>query len=566
MRIAGRVAVVAAVMAVCLWFLYPTIVWNGRSSAEEKALALGSNNQIREYARGQAGKGLRTLKALDPASPLPEDLGYLGSLLEGTSKAGAKHPSAGDILSAASERRIFDAIEARNRERLMASKKASRAALQLGLDLKGGLSILLDVDVDSFERKLGRKATDLEISDAIDRDIEVLKSRIDQFGVTEPEIRRRGADRILVEVSGEADPERVDSFLRGKGSLKFQLVDTASTRKAEEYFAEHPDELYAEDGSMIQPSFIPEGRTLTGFYVKDEYNIDELVGLSVVYDEPSIDGSHISDAIQEFEQIQNRPVVNFSLTTEGGMQMHELTKNHVGDIMAVVMDGNVRTQAKINSPLNSSIQISGFTLEEAKDIAFLLKSANLPIEVSVASQRTIGASLGEDAVRTGSRAIAAGFVLVVVFMFAYYGLCGLAADLGLVVNMFMIISVLAGFKSTFTLTGIAGLILTLGMAVDANVIIFERIKERLREGSTARNAMETGYKEAFWTIMDSNITTMIAGIVLIALGSSSVRGFATTLTVGICSSLFCSLFVCRLVMDMAVRKRIHIGWRKADGK
>ena len=291
------------------------------------------------------------------------------------------------------------------------------------------------------------------------------------------------------------------------------------------------------------------------------------VNICVILDNPSIDGSYIANAVQEFEQIQNKPVVNFTLTEEGGLQMYALTKEHVGDVMAVVMDGNVKTQATINTALNTSIQISGFSLDEAKEIAFLLKSATLPIEVSVASQRTIGASLGEDAVRVGTFAIIIGFALVVIFMFGYYGLSGLVADLGLVLNMFMIISILGGFKSTFTLTGIAGLILTLGMAVDANVIIFERIKEQLAIGAVPRNAVFVGYKEAFWTIMDSNITTMIAAVVLIILGSSSVRGFATTLAIGLCSSVFCSLFVCHLIMDMTNDKRIHIGWgRKVNGR
>ncbi|MGP1418250.1 MAG: protein translocase subunit SecD [Sphaerochaetaceae bacterium] len=567
MKAAGRIAIASIAIAICIWFLYPTILWYGFVSPQDRALALGTNSQIRDYARGEAGKGLRALKAMDSSAALPEQYSYLKPLAKNLSKGELGSLTVGTLLSKVSEQQIFDAIENDFRTRLMSFKKASRDSLQLGLDLKGGLGILLDVDVDSFEQKLGRAASEAEISAAIDQDIEILKGRIDQFGVTEPEIRRQGPNQILIEVSGEADPERVDAFLRGKGSLKFQLVDTSTTKKAVSYFKEHPDRLYLDDGSFAQPDFLPAGTTLTGYYVRDEYDIDELVSLCVIYDEPSIDGSFIQSAVQEYERIQNKPVVNFTLSQEGGEQMYDLTKNHVGDVMAVVMDGNVKTQATINSTLSGSIQISGFSLEEAQDIAFLLKSAALPIEVSVASQRTIGASLGEDAVRGGLYAITAGFCLVVLFMFAYYGLSGLVADLGLVMNMFMIISILGGFKSTFTLTGIAGLILTLGMAVDANVIIYERIKEQLAGGMTARNAVAAGYRETFWTIMDSNLTTMIAAIVLIVLGSSSVRGFATTLAVGICSSLFCSLFLCRLIMDLTVKRRIHIGWRRiGNGK
>lgn len=567
MKVAGRIAIIAVVIAICIWFLYPTIQWYGAVSPADKTLALGSNSQIRDFARGQASKGLRALKAADPSDVVPSEYSYLVDLAKNVSKSERKSMTVGTLLTKVTEQQIFDAIEDEYRTRYMGYKKASQNALQLGLDLKGGLSILLDVDVASFEEELGRTATDAEISAAIEEDIEVLKSRIDQFGVTEPEIRRQGSDQILIEVSGEADPERVDSFLRGKGSLKFQLVDTATTSKATAYFNEHPDELYLDDGSFAQPDFLPAGTTLTGYFVRDDYNIDELVSLCVIYDEPSIDGAYIKDAVQEYESIQNKPVVNFTLTAEGGQLMNNLTRNHVDDVMAVVMDGNVKTMATINAVLNTNIQISGFSLEEAQDIAFLLKSATLPIEVSVASQRTIGASLGEDAVRIGTYAIIAGFALVVLFMFAYYGLCGLAADFGLIVNMFMIVAVMGGFKSTFTLTGIAGLILTLGMAVDANVIIFERIREQLRNGSTPHNAVSTGFGEAFWTIMDSNLTTMIAAVVLILLGSSSVKGFATTLAIGICSSLFCSLLVCHVILDITVKKRIHIGWgRHINGK
>ncbi|MFA7189842.1 MAG: protein translocase subunit SecD [Sphaerochaetaceae bacterium] len=567
MKVAGRIAIVAIVIAICLWFLYPTIQWYGFVSPSDRELALGSNSQIRDYARGQASVGLKELKAAPSDQLLDEKYSYLLDIVPNLSGKQKKSLTVGKLLSKVSEQKIFDAIEDEYRTRYMKYKQASQNALQLGLDLKGGLSILLDTDASSLEARLGHAPSETELSEAIDQDIQVLKSRIDQFGVTEPEIRRQGSDQILIEVSGEADPERVNSFLRGKGSLRFQLVDSTATKKAVTYFNEHPDELYNDDGSFAQPDFLPEGTTLTGYFVKDEYNIDELVSLCVIYDEPSIDGSYIQSAVQEYESVQNKPVVNFQLSAEGGEQMYELTRSHVGDEMAVVMDGNVKTRATINSTLSNSIQISGFSLEEAQDIALLLKSATLPIDVSVASQRTIGASLGEDAVRTGAYAIVAGFLLVVLFMFAYYGLSGLVADLGLVINMFMIVAILGGFKSTFTLTGIAGLILTLGMAVDSNVIIYERIKEQLRDGSSARNAVDVGYKEAFWTIMDSNITTMIAAIVLIILGSSAVKGFATTLAVGICSSLFCSLVVCRLVMDMTVQRTIHIGWgRRANGR
>lgn len=557
----ARVIIVALVVAICIWFLSPTLVWYGTVSSTDKELALGTNSQIRDFARGQASKGLRSIKALDPSVLIPEEYAYLNSLVTGSKKGNTVEA----LFKNATDSQIFATIEKEYRDTYMGYKKASQNSLQLGLDLRGGLSILLDVDVAGFEQKIGRSATEAEISAAIDKDIEVLKTRIDQFGVTEPEIRKQGNNQILIEVSGEADPERVESFIRGKGALSFQLVDVAATKKANDYFANHPDELYADDGSFVQPDWLAEGTTLTGYFVRDAYNIDELKSLSVIYDYPSVDGALISNATQDTDQVSGKPVVNFTLTTEGGKQMYDITSGHVGDMMAVVMDGKVKSQANIRDVLSTSIQISGFTQSEAQDLAVTLQTSSMPIGVSVASQRTIGASLGEDSVRVATLSIIAGFCLVVLFMFAYYGLSGLVADLGLVVNMFMIISVLGGFKSTFTLTGIAGLILTLGMAVDSNVIIFERIKELMKEGMSPRNAVEGGYKRAFWTIMDSNLTTMIAAVVLIVLGSSAVKGFAVTLAIGIVSSLFCSLLFCHLLMSVATKNKLHIGWRKING-
>lgn len=564
-KIGGRILIAAVVLAVCFWFLYPTVRWYFATDADDRAVALSASSQIRDISQAKASADLASVKALAGDTLLPESFAYLKDLVK-SKGVDTKNLTVGTLLGAATEQQVFEAIEKHYRSLYIGLKQTSRSALKLGLDLNGGMSILLDVDVESFEAKLGRKATEAEISRAIDEDIEVLKNRIDQYGVTEPEIRRQGQNQILIEISGEADPDRVESFLRGRGALCFQLVDTAATQKAVSYYSTHMDELYLPDGSIAQPDFLPEGTTLTGYYVKDEYGIDQFVGLCVIIDSPSIDGRYIQNAIQETDRIQNRPVVNFTLSSEGGSQMYSLTSEHVGDVMAVVLDGNVRTRATINSVLSTSIQISGFTLDEAQEIALLLKSATMPIEVSVASQRSVGASLGEDAVRIGLYSIIAGLALVVLFMFAYYGLCGLAADAGLLVMMYMIVSVMAGFKSTFTLSGIAGLILTLGMAVDSNVIIFERIKEQLRLGMTPANAVSDGFRQAFWTIMDANLTTLIAGVVLMILGSSTVKGFATTLVIGIVCSLFCSLFFCRVILDLTVRRRIHISFRRPAGE
>ena len=234
--------------------------------------------------------------------------------------------------------------------------------------------------------------------------------------------------------------------------------------------------------------------------------------------------------------------------------------------MAVVMDGKVKSVATINEPIRQDVQISGFSQSEASDLAIVLRTAALPIELVVSSQQAVGATLGEDAVSAGLEAIAIGLALVVVFMFIYYSLSGLVANLALILNLIMMLAILSAFKFTLTLTSIAGLILTLGMAVDANVIIFERIKEELKFGKSPQVSIKTGFGKAFWTIMDANITTIIAALVLSQLGSSAVKGFANTLAIGIISSLFTALFVSHLIFDAAVTDRegakLQITWRK----
>ena len=247
-----------------------------------------------------------------------------------------------------------------------------------------------------------------------------------------------------------------------------------------------------------------------------------------------------------------RPVVNFKLSNEGGRKFYDITSANRGKSLAVVLDGKVKSVATINDAISENVHISGFTEKEAQDLAIVLKTASFAIDLEIVSQQSVGATLGSDAVRIGILAIAFGFVLVVLFMFLYYGFSGLVADFALLLNLFIMVSVLSALHFTVTLTSIAGLILTLGMAVDANVIIYERIKEELKDGRSPYQAVSIGFGRAFWTIMDSNITTIIAAIVLSGLGSSSVKGFAVTLAVGIATSLFTSLYVSHLIFDLFI--------------
>ncbi len=574
MKKRDRLIIVLLVLLMCGYFLYPTIKWYTIVPQETKDLASGSNEQIREYARGQATRELRAIKSLvtsDPSADVPAEYSYLKSIAKDNYKDMSKDtPSSWTIESLCAgfynEKAMFDAIEQHYRSSLLEVKNLSDSVLQLGLDLRGGMSILLDADVDSYNEKAGKTASSSEINALVLQDIEILENRIDQFGVSEPEIRLQGNDQILVEIPGAADPERVNSFLQGKGSLLFQIVDQSLTTELNTYFEENPSEVYTDSGEIKQPDFLPAGKIAAGYYVKDSYGIDELQSFVVLDSEIGLDGIHLESAQTGTNSITAQPVVNFHLDASGGDAFYKFTSTHVGDSMAVVMDGKVKSVATINEAIRQDVQISGFSQEEASDLAIVLRTAALPIELVVSSQQAVGATLGEDAVAAGLKAIALGLALVVVFMFIYYGLSGLVANLALVLNLVIMLAVLSAFKFTLTLTSIAGLILTLGMAVDANVIIFERIKEELRFGKSSQVSVKTGFGKAFWTIMDANITTIIAALVLSQLGSSSVKGFANTLAIGIVSSLFTALFVSHLIFDTAITDRegakLHITWRK----
>ncbi|HKJ86683.1 MAG TPA: protein translocase subunit SecD, partial [Spirochaetia bacterium] len=316
------------------------------------------------------------------------------------------------------------------------------------------------------------------------------------------------------------------------------------------------------------PEFIPAGTTVAPYVVPDQYGILRFVRYIAIkenVDEFGLSGEHITEARVGSEPLTNQPTVNFVLDAEGANIFANLTRNNTGESMAIVLDERVRTSAVINEAITGGqVQISGFNQEEAQNIATVLRTAALPVDLDIVNQQAVGASLGADAVQAGLRAIALGFALVIVFMLVYYHGAGAVADLALILNLFFIVSILSVFNLTLTLTSIAGIILTVGMAVDANVIIFERIKEEYRLGKSPQASVKAGFEKAFWTIMDANITTFIAALFLSQLGTGPVQGFAVTLAVGIVSSMFTALFVSRLIFDFGTevlkQSKLSLGW------
>ncbi|GAH39873.1 unnamed protein product, partial [marine sediment metagenome] len=439
-----------------------------------------------------------------------------------------------DILSSYPGRaEVLAELEDHYREEILSLKSLKDRTIQLGLDLRGGMRVLIRADVEDLEQSSGKALTSGEKEDAVRRALEILNNRIDQFGVTEPQIRLQGDNMILVELPGDVDRERMRKFIQGKGILNFHIVNDEALEKFKEFQLRNPGEIMSLDGQIIQPDILPKGTRLYGFYEKDSYGLDQLKGFTVVGEEIGLSGNYIRDARVSSDSITNKPVVNFFLTGEGGDIFYKLTSENVDRTMAVVLGDKVKAQARIAEPIRDSVRVTGFSRDEASDLALVLRTGALPVPLEIINQLAIGASLGEDAIRQGLKAITYGFILVVIFMFLYYKGAGLIADLALILNLYFLISVLSVFGFTLTLPSIAGVILTVGMAVDANVIIFERIKEEYRIGKSAKAAVKAGFAKAFWAVLDANITTFIAALALSQLGKGPIQGFAITLAVGI---------------------------------
>ena len=567
------------VIAIAAALLYPTINWYFIVDAQTQAVVSGSREEIKRYTQALAKADINRLTALvrsDETAALPDDLIPIQERAEALLRLEDADIPANwtvrDVLVAfRDEDEALRQMEEHYREEIFALKEQKNRIINLGLDLSGGINVVLEADVDSLSERLGRSPDDEELAEAIDLALEILNNRIDTFGVTEPVIRRQeGSNRIEIEIPGDNDPERVNAFLMGRGSLNLQIVDDDATAQLltwqGEFRAGNNIDWDPERDPL--PDFVLSGSTVRPYVQKDEYDIDYIVRYIVTKEDNVnvLDGSHIQEADTASDPFTGRPTTTFLLDNEGAGLFQQMTSANVGSSLAIVMDGKVRAYARISEEIGGgSVRITGFTTEESRNIARVLQTAALPVDLIIVNQQRVGASLGQDAVEAGLRAILYGMIAVVLFMFIYYKGAGIIANIALILNLFFIISFLSAFNLTLTLTSIAGLILTVGMAVDANVIIFERIKEEYRLGKSAAASVEAGYKKAFWTIMDANLTTGIAAIFLSFLGTGPIQGFAVTLSVGIFSSVFTALWVTRLFFNISTeglgRQKLSISWR-----
>jgi preprotein translocase subunit SecD len=365
---------------------------------------------------------------------------------------------------------------------------------------------------------------------------EVLRRRIDSLGVTEPVIAPQGEGRILVQMPGEISPERARGILGKTTFLEFKLVLAA---------AENEDLLRGRYKDGLPPdTAVVVARAPTGT-VKEAFLVPR---------EPVLTGAMLADARISFDR-RNRPIVLFQWNSEGARIFRDFTGSHVHERLAAIIDGEVVTAPVIQSRIGASGQIEGdFTHQEAADLAVKLRSGALPIPLVIEEERAIGPALGADSIRAGVRASLLGALLVFVFMLIYYSSSGLIADVALLLNVVLVLAAMGLAGATLTLPGIAGLILTVGMAVDANVIIYERIREELRAGKTARSAVQIGFKRSALTILDSNLTTLITALVLYNFGSGPIQGFGVTLSIGLVASVACALVFTRWLIDLSLAR------------
>jgi preprotein translocase subunit SecD len=367
------------------------------------------------------------------------------------------------------------------------------------------------------------------IRQAVDQSIEIIQRRVNELGLVEPSIQREGVDRILVQVPGLQDPTRLKEILGKTAKLDFRMVNLSMT--PEQALQTHPPE---------------DAEVLSGQNSNEKYLVDKRVLVS---------GGDLVDAEPGFDQRTNEPVVNFRFDSSGARKFAEATQQNVGKPFAIVLDNQVVSAPVIREPiLGGQGQISGnFTVQQANDLSILLRAGALPAPLTIVEENTVGPGLGQDSILAGEHAAYVGAGLVIFFMFVTYGLFGLFANVAVAVNVAMIFGVLSMLGATLTLPGIAGIVLTVGIAVDSNVLIYERIREEVRAGRTAINAIDAGFTRALATILDSNITTFIAAAVLFYAGSGPVRGFAVTLGVGILTSLFTAFTLTRLIVAYWVR-------------
>lgn len=618
-----RFIILLAVLALCFVFLLPSIKWYGFTSADVKENAVKSLENIRETAQKNAREDVSKIIKTDDfenainklvdayrqnkdvsVEEVDADLSWIKDVAskryEMNGKPVPSNMNVHSVLSAYPKKDgdkillqdmndyravLVSEYEAKYRKTYLDAKKNNQNSVKLGLDLAGGTNIIIKADLDAAEKESNVGENEIDSAtfrkNAMEQVLDNLKNGIDRFGLSEPVVRQMGDNRIYMEVPGEEAANDVRAVILGKGMLNFRLVNEAATSEFMKFYDTHgfDNGTFDNDGNLVPEAkaLIPEGHELLGHFVKDAYGIDvredriqngKYSGRPyfVVEKKPALEGNYITGAKIGAADMTGQPTVDFTLDGEGAKIFGDFTASHINEPMALVSEGRIKFVANIKDAItNGRVQVSGFSYDDCQTMQKVLQSAWLNIPLEIETQEKISASLADDAKKLGVQAIICGLLAVMVFMLVYYKGAGFNAVVAQILNLYIMFSVLSAFNLTLSLSSIAGMILTIGMAVDANVVIFERIKEELYLGKSRSAAIAAGFDNAFWAIMDSNITTFIAAIFLSQLGTGAIQGFAISLAVGVVSSVFTALFVSRLMFDFNTEvihhKNVSISWR-----
>ncbi len=509
-----RIFFVCLVCISGLYFIYPNLYDKTEVTALPNYL---SKKQVNLGLDLQGGSHL--LLEVDAKSVLKEKSEFLvDDIRSSLRKKKIKYSNLGAKLSGA-------VVTITDREKLDLAKKSIRENIEKG--------ILINTD----GTKLNLSFSDEYILDSnnktVDQSIEVVRKRVDESGTKEPVIQRQGENRIIVQLPGIKDPERIRSLIGRTAKLNFHLLDPTTV------------ELAQQRGKLPPGTFRVSNADPTAY--EKEYLVKKRILLT---------GDNLVNAAATVDPQSGKYVVAFEFDRKGAKKFSKITTENTFQRLAILLDNRVISAPQIREPITGGQgNISGnFSPETANDLAVLLRAGSLPAPIDVLEERTVGPSLGVDSIEAGKKALIVGFILVIFFMIFKYRIFGLIADFAILFNIILLISLLSVIEATLTMPGIAGIVLTVGMAVDANVLVFERIKEELRSGRSIINSIDLGYKFALKTILDANITTLIAALLLYNYGSGPIKGFAVTLSIGIISSMFTALMLTRLIVSLWVLK------------
>lgn len=584
-----KIGLIVAFLALTTWYLLPTIQW----SLEQSYMEDLSESELAQYQEDNADR--------------------LQNMRENTLSLGLDLQGGMHVTLEVGTPQLIRELAGEDADTLLINviNEARETALANDTDF-------IDEMVTEFETRdpnarlsryyrndamdITRRSTNAEIAaflksqrdSALDRAIEIIRNRVDRFGVTEPSIVKQGSNRIVVELPGVEDKQRVRDLLQGTARLEFRLAADAQEfqtfgQQVFELFEQAPDTSsdslntmgstnplldalspaqspyvlgYATpedtarvmdlmDSTMVQQMMPRNTTVMWSAKPLPGTESQELYQLIGVRTQIELTGDVIEDASVQFDPATNVPEVSMSMNSEGARTWARITGANIGKPVAIVLDGYVYSYPNVNSKISGgSSSITGLeNLEEAQDLVNILLSGALPAPLDILEERTVGATLGEASIEAGLNSVLIGLVIVAIFMIVYYRVGGTIADLALILNIIFILGILGAFKATLTLPGIAGIVLTIGMAVDANVLIFDRIREEQRSGKTLKAAIEAGYANAMSAIIDANVTTFFVGLILFSFGVGPIKGFAVTLMAGIVASLFSAIIITRVIVD-----------------